>query len=42
MAYAESDYVDPIKLCAVDALEILIAGGFGVGKTTLVTTVSAR
>ncbi|MGQ4619467.1 ATP/GTP-binding protein [Nocardia sp. R7R-8] len=40
MAYAESDFAGAAALGSVTAVKLLIAGGFGVGKTTLVSTVS--
>ncbi|MET7773183.1 ATP/GTP-binding protein [Nocardia sp. NPDC005366] len=40
MVFAESDFADPSDIGSVEAVKLLIAGGFGVGKTTLVTTVS--
>ncbi|AHH20060.1 putative ATP/GTP-binding protein [Nocardia nova SH22a] len=40
MAFVDSDLVDQSEIGSVDAVKILIAGGFGVGKTTLVTTIS--
>ncbi|MBH0776682.1 GTP-binding protein [Nocardia bovistercoris] len=40
MVFAESDLAGRSRLGAVNAVKLLIAGGFGVGKTTLVTTVS--
>ncbi|MFD5177047.1 ATP/GTP-binding protein [Nocardia sp. NPDC058379] len=40
MVFAESDLAGRTELGAIDAVKILIAGGFGVGKTTLVTTIS--
>ena len=38
--YANSDLVGPPDLAGAQAVKILIAGGFGVGKTTLVSSVS--
>jgi hypothetical protein len=38
--YANSDVADPTDLAGAQAVKLLIAGGFGVGKTTLVTAVS--
>lgn len=38
--YANSDVADPQRLAGAQAVKLLIAGGFGVGKTTLVTAVS--
>jgi hypothetical protein len=38
--YANSDVADPGDLAGAQAVKLLIAGGFGVGKTTLVTAVS--
>ncbi|MEV6060941.1 GTP-binding protein [Nocardia asteroides] len=40
MVFADSDLVDNSQLGSIEAVKILIAGGFGVGKTTLVTTIS--
>ncbi|MEV0550680.1 ATP/GTP-binding protein [Nocardia salmonicida] len=40
MVFAESDFAGAAELDSVHAVKILVAGGFGVGKTTLVTTVS--
>jgi hypothetical protein len=40
MVYANSDVADPTDLAGAQAVKLLIAGGFGVGKTTLVTAVS--
>ncbi|MFE2996933.1 ATP/GTP-binding protein [Nocardia sp. NPDC059246] len=40
MAYAGSEYADPSNFGATQVVKLLIAGGFGVGKTTLVGTVS--
>jgi signal recognition particle receptor subunit beta len=38
--YANSDLVGPPDLAGAQAVKILIAGGFGAGKTTLVSSVS--
>lgn len=38
--YANSDVADPADPAGAQAVKLLIAGGFGVGKTTLVTAVS--
>lgn len=38
--YAKSDLAGPGDITSVRAVKILIAGGFGVGKTTMVTAVS--
>ncbi|WP_052371924.1 GTP-binding protein [Amycolatopsis taiwanensis] len=40
MAYGNSDPVGDPELNGVQAVKLLIAGGFGVGKTTLVSSVS--
>jgi signal recognition particle receptor subunit beta len=40
MAYGTSEYADAKYLNTVQAVKLLIAGGFGVGKTTMVATVS--
>lgn len=40
MAYESSDRNGIAELGAVHVVKLLVAGGFGVGKTTLVTTVS--
>ncbi|GAB3566508.1 ATP/GTP-binding protein [Amycolatopsis endophytica] len=40
MAYENSDPVGDPELDGVEAVKLLIAGGFGVGKTTLVSSVS--
>ena len=40
MAYVNSDHVANPELTGVQAVKLLIAGGFGVGKTTMVTSVS--
>jgi signal recognition particle receptor subunit beta len=38
--YANSDTADPADLGGAQAVKLLIAGGFGVGKTTMVAAVS--
>ncbi|MFI9408676.1 GTP-binding protein [Nocardia gamkensis] len=40
MAFVGSDHLGAVDLESVQAVKLLIAGGFGVGKTTLVTAVS--
>lgn len=40
MAYVNSDRAAKPELTGVQAVKLLIAGGFGVGKTTMVTAVS--
>ncbi|MEV0686880.1 ATP/GTP-binding protein [Nocardia sp. NPDC050378] len=40
MAYADSDHPSPAGIQAVRVVKLLIAGGFGVGKTTMVTSLS--
>lgn len=38
--YANSDTAEPADLAGAQAVKLLIAGGFGVGKTTMVAAVS--
>ena len=40
MAFVNSDAAGGLDLDSVQAVKLLVAGGFGVGKTTLVSTVS--
>ncbi|WP_043736768.1 GTP-binding protein [Nocardia asiatica] len=40
MVFAESEFGSHSELGSVNAVKLLIAGGFGVGKTTLVKTIS--